>query len=149
MTDFRTFEEFFDNLKASSKIQHFSAVEFTSYFAVHRRGVSNSTPPRELWGNIAKPLKVVDELRQFLGRPIVILSSYRSPAYNRAISGAASKSRHLKFDALDIAVAGHSPAAVFKILKSWRAAGKFTGGLGLYRSFVHIDNRGTNATWGE
>lgn len=90
-------------------------------------------------------------LRQvgYLNRPIVILSSYRSPEYNRAIGDAAPKSLHMQFKALDIAVAGVAPATVFRILKKWRDAGKFKGGLGLYRTFVHIDTRGINATWGE
>lgn len=149
MTDFRTFEEFFANLKSASKIKHFAADEFTNYFHVHRRGVKNSEPPREMWGNITVPLKVVDDLREFYNRPIVLLSSYRSPAYNRAISGAATKSFHMQFKALDIAVAGVAPHVVFRELKKWRSAGRFSGGLGLYRSFVHIDGRGYDATWGE
>jgi uncharacterized protein YcbK (DUF882 family) len=147
MTDFRTFEEFFENLRQTAKIRHFNVVEFTSYFAVTRRGVKNSTPPRELWPNISGTLKVVDDLRAHFGRPIVILSSYRSPAYNAAINGAASKSYHMRFNALDIAVSGVQPPEVFRILKGWRDKGRFKGGLGLYSTFVHIDTRGTNATW--
>lgn len=145
MTDHRNFADWYAELG----IKHFSADEFTEYFAVHRRGVTNSTPPREMWGNIVKTLKIVDELRSHLGRPIVLLSSYRSPAYNAAIDGAATKSFHMQFKALDIAVSGHSPRAVFNLLKQWRAQGKFQGGLGLYSNFVHIDTRGSNATWGE
>lgn len=149
MKDYHNFDEYFSDLRESMRIRHFSADEFTSYFAVHRRGVTNSEPPRELWQNIGKTLKVVDDLREHLGRPIVLLSSYRSPAYNRAIGDAAPKSLHMQFRALDIAVSGVSPNRVFAILKEWRAAGRFAGGLGLYRTFVHIDTRGTNATWGE
>ena len=145
MTDYRTFEEYFYSLG----IAHFTASEFTSYFHVHRRGVTNSEPPREMWGNIVPTIKIVDQLRSRLKVPIVILSSYRSPAYNRAIGDAAPKSLHMQFRALDIAVSGYSPRAVFEILSDWRNNGKFKGGLGLYNSFVHIDTRGSNATWGE
>lgn len=144
MTDYRTFAEYFETLG----VKHFTAEEFTSYFATHRRGVTNSTPPREMWANIVPTLRIVDQLRAHFGKPVVILSSYRAPAYNAAISGAATKSYHLKFRALDIAVSGHSPADVFKVLKAWRDQGKFKGGLGLYSTFVHIDTRGSNATWG-
>ena len=139
-----TFDEWFDLLG----VKHFTSEEFTEYFQVHRRGVSNSTPPREMWGNIVATLKIVDALRTHYGRPVVILSSYRSPEYNAAIDGAAARSFHMQFRALDIAVAGKSPRQVFDTLKSWRNEGKFFGGLGLYSSFVHIDTRGTNATWG-
>lgn len=149
MVDFRTFEEFYESAKDTANIRYIKCEEFTSYFKVTRRGVKNSVPPRELWGNIIPTLRIVDELRGYLNRPIVLLSGYRSPEYNRAIGDAAPKSLHMQFKALDIAVAGVAPATVFRILKEWRAAGKFKGGLGLYRTFVHIDTRGTNATWGE
>lgn len=148
MTDYRNFEDWYDDAAKAAGIQHFSADEFTSYFAVNRRGVKNSTPPRELWGNIIATLRVVEALRVHFGRPIVLLSSYRSPAYNAAIDGAATKSYHMQFKALDIAVAGRTPRQVFDQLRAWRDAGRFKGGLGLYRTFVHIDTRGTNATWG-
>jgi uncharacterized protein YcbK (DUF882 family) len=127
--------------------KHFTAGEFTSYFSLRRRGVRNSAPPRSLWPNIVPTLRIVDQLRDILGKPIVILSSYRSPAYNSAINGAASKSYHMQFMALDLAVAGHRPSEVFRLLQSWRTAKRFTGGLGLYDTFVHIDTRPTNATW--
>ena len=133
---------------ARQKFRHFSAREFTSYFETTRRGVRNSAPPRPMWKLILPALRVVDELRADLGRPIVILSSYRSPAYNAAISGAAKASYHMRFQALDIAVSGMAPPEVFEALKKRRDRGEFAGGLGLYRTFVHIDSRGSNATWG-
>lgn len=139
------FNDFFESLD----IQHFSADEFTSYFNVHRRGVTNSEPPPELWHNIVPTLRVVDALRRHYGRPITILSSYRSPEYNRAIGDAAPRSYHMQFRALDIAVSGITPRQVFVLLSNWRDAGKFKGGLGIYNTFVHIDTRGTNATWGD
>lgn len=144
MTDYRTFAEYFETLG----IRHFKAEEFTEYFHVHRRGVTNSEPPREMWGNIAATIKLVDQLRELWGRPITLLSSYRSPAYNAAIGDAAPKSMHMQFRALDIAIAGKNPLQVFEQLMTWRDAGKFKGGLGLYNTFVHIDTRGYNATWG-
>jgi uncharacterized protein YcbK (DUF882 family) len=139
--------EDFDQWFHRQKFEHFSADEFTNYFEVNRRGVRNSPPPRAKWVNIVPTLRIVDALRKHLGRSIVLTSSYRSPAYNAAISGAAAKSYHMDFKALDITVAGHSPKQVFDLLKKWRTEGKFTGGLGLYSTFVHIDTRGTNATW--
>jgi uncharacterized protein YcbK (DUF882 family) len=80
--------------------------------------------------------------------PCQILSSYRSPAYNRTVGGAAL-SQHLQFNALDIAFAGVSANRVYERLLQWRREGRFVGGLGYYPSsgFVHIDTRGRNATW--
>jgi uncharacterized protein YcbK (DUF882 family) len=139
-----TFSEWF----AAQGFRHFGAGEFTNYFAAQRNGVKNSQPPKRLWKNIVQTLRIVDELRASFGKPCRILSSYRSPAYNRAIGGA-PLSQHLEFTALDIAFDGISPQRVYDRLIEWRRAGKFTGGLGLYPSsgFVHIDTRGTNATW--
>lgn len=138
-----TFEEWF----AKQGFRYFKAKEFTDYFDVTRRGVTNSAPPEYLWNNIAPTLHIVDDLRQHYGKPITILSSYRSAAYNAAIGDAAPKSMHKQFRALDISVSGHSPKEVFNKLREWRDARKFAGGLGLYPTFVHIDTRGSNATW--
>lgn len=132
----------------SLAFKHFKAREFTSYFAAQRKGTRNSAPPRKLWGNIVPTLRIVDDLRESFGKPCRILSSYRSPDYNRAVGGAAA-SLHMGFRALDIAFDGVDAKRVYGRLVEWRKAGRFTGGLGLYPSsgFVHIDTRGTNATW--
>jgi uncharacterized protein YcbK (DUF882 family) len=129
-------------------IRHFSAAEFTRYFAAQRNGVKNSQPAQATWKRILHTLRVVDELRASFDKPCRILSSYRSPAYNKAVGGA-PLSLHLGFNALDIAFDGVSPQQVYDRLIEWRKAGKFTGGLGLYQAsgFVHIDTRGNNATW--
>ena len=128
--------------------RHFGTREFTRYFEAERRGVRNSTPPRKLWKNVVPTLRVVDDLRESCGKPCRILSSYRSPAYNRRVGGVAL-SQHLQFNALDIAIKGVSAKRVYERLLQWRAEGRFTGGLGYYPSsgFVHIDTRGRNATW--
>ncbi|MBP7948906.1 MAG: DUF882 domain-containing protein [Verrucomicrobiales bacterium] len=133
---------------ASQNFRHFTAGEFTSYFTAVRKGVRNSTPPRALWKNIVPTLRIVDELRESFGKPCTILSSYRSPDYNKAVGGV-GLSQHMEFRALDIAFDGVSPQQVYDRLIDWRSKGKFTGGLGLYpgNGFVHIDTRGSNATW--
>jgi uncharacterized protein YcbK (DUF882 family) len=139
-----TFSEWF----AAQKLRHFGASEFTSYFAREQNGVKNSPPPKRLWGNIVPTLRIVDELRDSFGKPCRILSSYRSPNYNKTVGGA-PLSQHLEFTALDIAIDGIPARRVYERLLEWRKAGKFIGGLGLYPSsgFVHIDTRGRNATW--
>lgn len=139
--------EDFDQWFARQGFRHFKADEFTSYFETERRGVKNSPPPRDMWHAIVPTLRIVDELRHATGRPIVIISSYRSPAYNARIDGAATKSYHMKFQALDIVMSGFTPRQVHAQLKKWRDEGKFKGGLGLYSTFVHIDTRGYNADW--
>jgi N-acetylmuramoyl-L-alanine amidase len=138
----------FSDWFAAQQFRHFNADEFESYFAAQRKGVQNSTPPQPLWKNIVPVLRVVDELRESYGRPCRILSSYRSPAYNKAVGGA-QFSQHKEFTALDITFDGLSTQRVYERLIAWRKAGKFVGGLGLYPTsgFIHIDTRGRNSTW--
>ena len=138
----------FSDWFAAQQFRHFNADEFESYFAAQRKGVKNSTPPQPLWKNIVPVLRVVDELRESYGRPCRILSSYRSPAYNKAVGGA-QFSQHKEFRALDITFDDLSTQRVYERLIAWRKAGKFVGGLGLYPTsgFIHIDTRGRNSTW--
>ena len=138
----------FTNWFEAQGFLHFGAHEFTMYFDAERRGVKNSTPPKKLWKNVVPTLRIVDDLRESFGKPCTILSSYRSPAYNRRVGGVAL-SQHLQFTALDITIKGVSAKRVYERLLKWRSEGRFTGGLGYYPSsgFVHIDTRGRNATW--
>lgn len=140
-------KENFEQWFKRQDFKHFSADEFLGYFNVTRRGVRNSIPPKSKWHNIVPTLRIVDSLRAELGRPIVILSSYRSPRYNAAINGAAKKSQHTEFRALDIAVIGYTPKQVYNALLNKRNLKQFIGGLGLYNTFVHIDTRNYNATF--
>lgn len=107
----------------------------------------NEPPPRGLWGNIERTVKVLDELRNILGATIVLSSAYRSPAYNRMIAGAGA-SQHMQFNALDFSVrSSSSPADWAAALKQMRANKRFHGGIGVYSTFVHLDTRGMDADW--
>lgn len=126
--------------------RYFSSQEIATYFHRTRNGVQNDFPPEKLWPNILPTLNILDKLRAHYGRPVFILSSYRSPDYNAAVGGE-KNSFHMKFMACDISVQGVSPKEVHKTLKKWRDRGDFTGGLGLYETFVHVDTRSKNADW--
>ncbi len=101
----------------------------------------NTLPPPALWDNIVPTLEMADALREFFGKPIRILSAYRSPAYNKAISGA-SKSYHTRFMALDLTPAKSTPGEIDR-LKSCaevlRKRGILSGGIGRYSWGIHID----------
>ncbi len=137
-----TFEQWF----ARQKFRHFKAQEFTWMFSRVNKGVKNTPPSRRLWKNIVPTLRVLDELRKHFGAPITLNSTYRSLAYNRSV-GSPDGSEHRKFSAIDFVVAGRTPAQVGATLLSWRRQGKFTGGVGTYKTFVHLDTRKNNATW--
>ena len=83
-------------------------------------------------------------LRDALGKPMLVLSGYRSPAHNKAVGGAPA-SKHMDGTAFDIAMANHDPAA-------FEAAARKAGfkGFGFYprSGFMHID-LGPAREWGE
>ena len=132
---------------AGLRLRHFAPEEILRQADRTRGGVRNSIPPEELWDNIVPTLWIADIGRRALGTPVTITSAYRSEEYNQAVGGA-SRSQHKRNGALDLVPPGATPADFFWVLQGLRAAGAFEGGLGLYSSFVHVDTRGENATWG-
>lgn len=138
----------------SFKFKHFKGSEFTPYWSRTRGSTKNSPPPKELWPNFIPTLVVLDALRASLGVPIIVTSSYRSNAYNKAVGGASS-SFHKQFKAADIQARGKTASQVHAAAKALR--GKtfknpstkkdfiFRGGIGKYPTFVHIDTRGYDA----
>jgi hypothetical protein len=96
-----------------------------------------------------------EDIRALLGNtPVVILSGYRTEKYNATLEGAASKSQHVQGRALDIWHPAHEPSVVYQTIRSAQRDGglPLLGGIGLYRTFVHIDVRpkvpkGHLATW--
>ncbi len=103
--------------------------------------------PEELMENVRILAKNLQVLRDFLGKPIRIISGYRSPQYNRKIGGA-RRSQHMQARAADIKVPGMEPKEIKRIILSLIGSGQLApGGVGLYKTFVHYDTRGRNARW--
>ena len=103
--------------------------------------------PNELIDNVTELAKNLQVLRDFIGLPIKINSSYRTPSHNKAVGGA-SKSQHLLAKAADIKVTGMKPADLAQIIEGLIDLGKMKqGGLGIYNTFVHYDIRGTKSRW--
>ena len=137
-------EKGFQRLLDKWGVKHFTAREFYYRGASDERLRLNTDPPAELWPNMEQTAKVLDEARRRLKAPIRLTSIYRSPAYNKRIGGVPN-SQHRKFNAADCVT--DQPAKLYLVLMEMRREGLFKGGLGLYRSFVHVDTRGHNATW--
>jgi len=113
-----------------------------------RGRVVNTLPPRSLWKKMGPTLKVIDGISREIGLPLKeVLSAYRSPTYNRAVRGR-YKSLHMYNMAVDVVFHGTSPRHVASVARFLRdRKGKFDGGIGTYRGFVHIDTRGYKADW--
>ena len=96
--------------------------------------------------------RVLEVIRAAIGVPLSIVSGFRTVAYNRKIGGAKA-SFHLwdkypdKF-ATDLSAKGKSPEQLRAVIETLIAAGKIPqGGIGLYSTFVHYDNRGYRRRW--
>jgi lysozyme len=133
----------FQKLLEAQGTRYFDADEVFFRGARDARLQLNTDPPRALWPSLLAVVKVADEARHRLGRGLRINSAYRNAAYNRAIGGA-SASIHMRGGALDLS---GSPATLHRILTEMRSEGLFRGGIGRYRTFVHVDVRGKNADW--
>ena len=106
-----------------------------------------SEVPDELMDNLKDLVENLQIIRDTIGKPIRIISGYRSPKYNRRIGGA-RKSQHMKAKAADMVIKGMKPAEVHRIVTGLIKEGKIKkGGVGLYKYFVHYDVRGFNARW--
>ena len=95
----------------------------------------------------AELLHVLDELRVFFNKPVIVLSGFRCPQHNMAIGGSPT-SQHMLGKAADITVKYVSPIQVYEYLKR-----KYphTYGLGYYNisNFIHVDVRRDEARWTE
>ncbi|NIP94105.1 MAG: DUF882 domain-containing protein [Akkermansiaceae bacterium] len=140
-------EDEYADFISSLELRHISPHEIIDPHRGMVNGVANSLPPREMWEKLAPTLRVADEIRERLGRPLCrVTSAYRCPDYNAVIPGAVRRSYHTRNQALDL-VYFCTTRRAYKVAVRLRKEGFFRGGIGLYPTFIHIDTRGYAATW--
>lgn len=117
---------------------------------ISKQGITKEDIPAELRGNIIPTIRVLDELREYYGEPIIINSTYRTIPYNAKIGGK-ENSLHLSFNAVDWTVKNKKDLyGLYLTLNKWdmipnkfdflvKPNGNF--GLGLYETFIHLDTR--------
>lgn len=88
-------------------------------------------------------VKLLQSIRTYFGKPVVINSAYRNADYNKKIGGATS-SQHVEGRAADIVVQGVDPKKVAEYAESLMPK---KGGIGLYSNFTHVDTRSKRARW--
>ena len=131
----------------SLDLRYIFPIEVIRPHRARRGSVRNGLPPESLWEYMAETLQVADEIRSRLGSPMLrINSAYRNFAYNAACRGSATRSYHIQNCALDL-VYRAGPWAATKVARDLRSEGLFRGGIGVYRTFLHLDTRGHNADW--
>jgi uncharacterized protein YcbK (DUF882 family) len=87
-------------------------------------------------------LDMLEILRRKIGdRPIIVNSGYRCPSYNEKVGGVHG-SYHLYGMAADVRVAGMEPV---KLIQYAYDVGFL--GLGLYKTFCHLDIRANYTSW--
>jgi len=131
----------------SLKLKNISAQDVIAAHAKERGGVWNSLPPRQWWTRMGYTLRVADRVSSAMNVPVKeIVSAYRCPKYNARCAGAKTGSYHQANVAIDVQFET-SARNVTHAARSLRDRGLFKGGVGSYRSFTHIDTRGTNVNW--
>lgn len=88
-------------------------------------------------------LGYVQVIRNHFNKPITVNSGYRCKKHNKNVGGV-SNSMHCGGMAADIAVKGVSPAKVAAFIETLMPK---SGGIGVYKNFVHVDTRETKARW--
>jgi uncharacterized protein YcbK (DUF882 family) len=118
---------------------NFSLNEFAS--------ADGTAPTNDVLKNLTELAKNLEVLRKHLGQPIRITSGFRSREHNKKIGGALN-SFHVLGMAADIQVAKMKPEDLAKAIELLIKDGKIKeGGLGIYRTWIHYDIRGTKSRW--
>lgn len=87
---------------------------------------------------------VLQKIRDYFGKPVIINSAYRSPEHNKRVGGSAG-SYHVKGMAADIQIAGVSAVELAYYAQT------ITNGVGVYyygnTNFIHVDTRTRETFW--
>ena len=77
----------------------------------------------------------LQDIRTHFGKPVVVNSGYRTPAYNTRVGGA-KNSYHMQGRAFDIAIKGVTPQQIAQYASTLGIKGIIQ-----YNTFVHVDSR--------
>lgn len=91
-----------------------------------------------------KLLTLLENIRNHTGKPVHINSGYRSPEYNATLKNASPRSQHCNGKAADIWVEGVTPKQIADIAECYLGG---SGGIGIYKTFTHVDVRTSCARW--
>ena len=88
-------------------------------------------------------VNILQKIRSHFGKSVTITSAYRTPGKNKACGGT-TYSQHLYGKAADIKVNGVTPKKVAAYAEKLLPK---SGGIGIYKTFTHIDVRATKSRW--
>lgn len=121
--------------------QHFTLAELTRSATGARKGLDN-TPTQEVIANLTTLCeKLLEPLRAKIGKPLIVLSGYRSQEVNKAVGGA-KNSQHLTGNACDFYVDGHTIAELFELIR--KSGLEYDQCLEEFGQWIHISWNGLN-----
>ena len=88
-------------------------------------------------------VNLLQKIRDHFGKAVIINSAYRTEAHNKSIGGAAY-SQHKYGLAADIHINGVTPKEIAAYVETLMPS---SGGIGIYKSFVHVDVRRVKSRW--
>ena len=91
----------------------------------------------------ARLLEILEKMREYFGKPVIVNSGCRCPEHNFFV-GSDDSSQHIRSKAADITIKGVQVDDIFNYAIHL-LAGK--GGIGIYDNFIHIDVREETARW--
>lgn len=88
-------------------------------------------------------VNILQKIRSHFGKTVTITSAYRTPSKNKACGGTIY-SQHLYGRAADIKINGIAPKTVAAYAEKLLPK---SGGVGVYKTFTHIDVRAAKSRW--
>ena len=86
---------------------------------------------------------LLQKIRDHFGKAVIINSAYRTEAHNKSIGGA-TYSQHKYGLAADIHINGVTPKEIAAYVETLLPS---SGGIGIYKSFCHVDVRRVKSRW--
>lgn len=88
-------------------------------------------------------VNLLQKIRDHFDKAVIINSAYRTEAHNKAIGGA-TYSQHKYGLAADIHINGVTPKEIAAYVETLLPS---SGGIGIYKSFCHVDVRRVKSRW--
>lgn len=90
-----------------------------------------------------KLVELLQKIRDHFGKPVNINSAYRTEAHNKK-NGGSPMSQHKFGMAADLSISGVTPKEIAAYAETLLPG---TGGIGIYKSFCHVDVRAKKSRW--
>jgi len=132
---------------SSLKLKSIDPSQVIDAHAKSKGSVWNKLPPKQWWSRMGYILRVADRVALEMNvNQVEVISAYRCPVYNAHCRGAKTGSWHQANVAVDVKFPVRA-SRVTSTARELRNLGLFSGGVGGYWNFTHLDARGKNTDW--